>query len=85
MEYNPDKKELVKFVRGVFNDSNFNVQVLVSLGKEIMEISKRRNLAAHASENLSAESFIESKDYVFNKKLMVELRNVLWRFLILFK
>jgi hypothetical protein len=85
MDYNPEKKDLVKFVRNVFKDPNFNVKKLVSFGRELMEISKRRNLAAHASENLSADSFIESKDCVFNKNLTMELRNMLWRFLEFFK
>ena len=85
MDYNPDKKDLVKFVRDVFKDPDFNVKKLVSFGKELMEISKRRNVAAHASENLSADSFIESKDCVFNKTLTMELRNMLWRFLEFFK
>ena len=85
MDYNPDKKDLVKFVRDVFKDPEFNVKKLVSFGKELMEISKRRNVAAHASENLSADSFIESKDCVFNKTLTMELRNMLWRFLEFFK
>ncbi len=85
MDSKPEKKDLAIFVRDVFKDPYFNVKMLVSFGRELMEISKRRNLAAHASENLSADSFIESKDCVFNKNLTMELRNMLRRFLEFFK
>ena len=43
MEYNPDKKDLVKFVRNVFNNPDYNVKKLVSFGKELLKISKIRN------------------------------------------
>lgn len=85
MEYNPDKRDLVRFARGVFRNPNLDVKKLSSFGRELLEISKIRNVAAHASENLPAESFIESKDYVFNKSLTRELRNMLRRFLEFFK
>ena len=84
MSYNKDKIELVRFAREVFGDKNFEVERLVKFGKEVLEISKRRNLAAHASQNLTAESFIESKDYVYNKELTKELKNLLCRFMGLF-
>ncbi len=85
MSYNKEKIELIRFVREVFGDKNFDVDSMVKFGKEVLEISKRRNLAAHASQNMTAESFIESKDYVYNKELTKELKNLLCRFMFFFK
>ena len=54
---------------------------LNSFGEELLEVSKKRNIAAHGSGALPAQALVDSKNYVYNKTYTRELKNLLIRFL----
>ena len=58
---------------------------LNSFGEELLEVSKKRNIAAHGSGALPAQALVDSKNYVYNKTYTRELKNLLIRFLQLIK
>ncbi len=67
------------------NNKCKNISELKSLGEEIVEVSPKRNYAAHGNGILPAQALIDSKNYVYNKAYSQKLRNMLMRFLELIK
>lgn len=83
---------LAFFIRGITKSNNGqirqwlsnrckNINKLCQFSDEVLEISKKRNLAAHGSNILPAQSLIDSKNYVFNKMYSQRLKNMLIRFM----
>ena len=62
-----------------------NISDLYLYGDEVLEISKKRNEAAHGSNIHTAQSLIDSKNYVFNKLYSQRLKNMLIRILQIMK